>query len=371
LKSFNPAIGVTNKGRNFRPLFYVLFLRFPTLAFAEDNQRLMLEFDSSSYSEASSLYSISGHWNDRVSSGTEAWSSSRLVLGYRRGAISIQSVFRDDSYYHFDNQTAQFIYQTENHLPLTINQHFRLDIEPDRISSKGIRLGYTAALKPELKVSAFISLLYPVRMTQGRLAGEAVALNSNDYDFNFATDLVYAVDPLFDRTTGQLSGRGYSVDVLFNYVWDDHWTVDLQLLDIAGEIVFDDAPYTRADATSSVKVYGEDGYLTYDPVISGIEGFRYYRYKFQMKTHLKLGYQFHNSNRVMLEHHRVFGFGYQKLIFEQHLESGQLSWKLIPALKAAGLSYRNKSFSIGVESDQLSTKKMKYLSLNASIYWSL
>ena len=359
-----------HKGRDFRPFLYLMLCGFPIVGVCQTDRQLTFMLDSFNYSEATSLHSISGHWSDTVSAGNEAISVSRITLGYQDKNYSVQAIVRDDTYYRFDNETAQFIYQIENSIPLENGQNFALFIKPDKSSSKGFRFGIDTEVSQNLKLAGFISLLRPTNLIQGSLVGQAVALDTNDYDFNFTTDLVYEDDPLFDRTTDSLSGKGYSIDLIIDYMISENWSLNLQLLDVMGELKIDEAGYTRADATSDIKVFDENGYLQYDPVITGKESYKDFVYQFEMQTHLSLAYQMSNKNSLVLQHHRIFDFEYQKFVFLQSNNQNQLSWSLIPQLKAAGFSFKHPNFSFGIETDSLNYKKMKYLNLNTQFYWT-
>jgi hypothetical protein len=50
----------------------------PTSLSAKEIQRLGFEIDSLSYSEATSIHSIGGHWEDDVGAGDEALTLERL-----------------------------------------------------------------------------------------------------------------------------------------------------------------------------------------------------------------------------------------------------------------------------------------------------
>ena len=356
------------KGRSFRPFFYLLPLLFwPVLSIAE-NQKIGIELDLNSYSEASSLSSIAGEWNDGVGKGDKAWLLLRLTAGYEFGPYSLQAIMRDDTFYRFANDTARFVYLTENHLPLDPNQQFRLLIIPDKLSSRGLRFGIRHAFSDDFKLAAHVSLLQPTRLIQGRLDGQAQALGSNDYDFNFTSDLVYGEDPLFERETDGLKGLGYSIDVSGDFRINERWQVDFQLFDLASEVRFDNAPYTQATATSDIKQFGDDGYLTYDPAISGLDGYRSYRYRFEPQLRTALHFQL-GRDSIALEHRQVYGSGYQKLIYRQAAGASEIGWSWVPAFKAVGLSWTNDAFSIGLESDRASLKSMKYISLSGRFFW--
>jgi len=358
------------KGRFFRPFFYAILCCLPVVGYAQPDNKITFSLDSFNYSEVTSLHSIAGHWEDRITAGNEAISVTRMMFGYDDQLYSLQAIFRDDTYYRFNNETAQFVFLTENRLPLENGYDYKLEIKPDKVTSKGLRLGFSKLFNQKIKLSGFFSLLKASNIIQGSLNGHAQAIGINDYDFNFSSDLVYQEDPLFERKTGGISGKGYSIDLIVDYTLNENWRFNLKLLDVMGELSFDNVAYTTAEATSDTKVFDEHGYLTYDPVISGIEGYKDYVYKFDMQTHLSVAYQLSNRNSLIFQYHRLFDFEYQKLVYRQQIGSYQLSWSLLPRLKAAGLNFKHPNFSIGLETDNSDYKKMKYLAFNTQFFWT-
>ncbi|MCK5662383.1 MAG: hypothetical protein KAI17_02805, partial [Thiotrichaceae bacterium] len=302
--------------------------------------------------------------------GDKALSVSRMTLGFEYKKYSFETIVRDDSYYDFDNETAQFIYLTNNKIPLENGKDYALYIKPDKSSSVGLRFGINQDITPRLKLSGFVSILKATDLVYGELNGHAMAINSNDYDFFFSSELYYEDDPLFERETDAISGFGYAIDLIVDYTINDKWRINLELLDVVGELSFDDAPYTSAEATSDIKVFDENGYLTYDPVISGVELNKDFVYQFNMQTHLSVSYQLSDKNNLVFEHYRLAGFDYQKLSLLQKIGRNQVSWILIPELSTAGIKFEHPNFSIGVETDSLDYKKMKYLSITSQLFWA-
>ncbi|MBT3202739.1 MAG: hypothetical protein HOB14_19815 [Gammaproteobacteria bacterium] len=370
LKSSKASFKRLKEGRVNRPFLYAILLCLPAAGYAQSDTQLTFSFESFNYSDSTSLHSILGHWSDEVGGGSKALSVSRIMLGFEYNNYSLQTVYRDDSYYNFDNETVHFIYLTENKLPLVNGQEYDLYIKPDKSSSEGLRFGTNQQITPKLKLHGFFSLLKATNLTHGNLNGHAMAVGSNDYDFNFASDLYYEDDPLFDRVTDRLSGKGYSIDLMLDYEINDKWSINLELLDVVGELLIDQAAFTRAEATSDIKVFDENGYLTYDPVISGLESNKDFVYQFNMQTHFSVNYKISDKNSLVLEYHRLLDFDYQNLILSQQLGLNQLSWILIPELETVGIEFKHPSFSIGLETDNLDYKKMKYFSLNTQLFWA-
>jgi len=358
------------RGRVFRPFLYAGLFILSTSSYAVSDTKLIFSFDSFNYSESTSIHSISGSWDDEISEGDQALSVSRITLGFEYKNYSFESIVRNDSYYGFDNETAQFIYLTENKAPLENGRDYALNIKPDKSSSAGLRFGINHMINPGLKLSGFFSFLKPTDLVHGELNGHAMAIDSNDYDFNFSSELYYEEDPLFERETDSIEGYGYSIDLIVDYRINDTWSINLELLDVVGELLIDQAAYTGAEATSKIKVFDENGYLTYDPVISGIESNKDFVYQFNMQTHLSVSYQLSDKNSLVIEHYSLAGFDYQKLSLLQKVGHNQVSWILIPELSTAGIKFEHPNFSIGLETDSLGYKKMKYLSITSQLSWA-
>lgn len=368
LKSCKRSTENTMKGRIFRPFLCGLLVVIPVTGFCFDNPKLAIRFESVSYNESTSLRSITGEWDDKVTSGDDTLSVTRFYVGYEDDSISIQYLRRYDILYEYANDTARLIYQTENRLPLTPGDEYQLYIRSKSSVSRGIRLGYIKQLGQDFNIAAFFSLLSPTDLEDGVLNGSAIATTSNDYDFNISSDVFYRDDPLFDRDSESLSGSGYALDLNFDYTMSEQWYVKLELLDVLGELSFNNAPYTTADATSDVKSFDEEGYVIYNPVVTGVEGNKDFSYEFDMESHLTILYTLSSQYRFSLLHHDYRNIAYQELQFIQSFTRNMISWHLIPELKAAGISYHSPNFMIGLVADDLDFDKTKYLAVYSRIF---
>mgnify|MGYP001822236785 CR=1 FL=1 len=369
LKSSRRNFAGRLKGRIFRPFFRVLLVFLPVTGLCGENEKLTIEFESVSYSEATSLYSLAGNWNDKVGSGDDALSFTRLSFGIESGPISLQYIQRADTVYEFANDTARFIYQIENRQDLIPGETYELEIQPKRQASHGIRMGYTTQLHEDVGVSVFFSLLSPSNVLDGEVKGSAVAVAANDYDFDFDSSLVYRDDPLYDRDGTRLTGDGYAVDLFIRYAINERWHMNLDLIDLAGELSISDAPFTVASATSDVKTFDEDGYVVYNPVITGLEGNRDFTYEFDTQAHLALSYLLSNEYSLVVQHHQYKNVGYQELQFVQLGNQRKFSWHLVPEIGAAGISSTTPVFMLGLTADDFDRNKMKYLALDGQYFW--
>jgi hypothetical protein len=129
-------------------------------------------------------------------------------------------------------------------------------------------------------------------------------------------------------------------------------------------------PFTSAVATSDVKNYDANGYVIYDPVITGRESEKDFTYKFEMQKHLSLGYALSQKNELIFEHHDYKNTDYQELQFVHSYQGSKVTGHLIPAFGVMGISYESPLFVIRVLADDFDIKKMKYLELYSRLQWS-
>jgi len=369
LKSSKPFSQSKQKGRILRPFLWILITLIPILGYGKESSQLSFEFDSVNYSEATSLHSIAGEWSDSITPGDEALSVSRLYLGYQQGPFSFQYVERIDIYYNYANETVRFISLVENQQPLQVNDQYQLYIETDKLASRGFRFGYNTWLRDDIEIKAFFSLLTPTDIEKGSLNGSAMVVGTSDFDFDFHSDLVYKDDPLYGRATQELSGQGYSIDLAFHYIVSEKWDINLEFFDLVGEIKFDDVAFTTADATSNIKTFDENGYVIYNPVITGLEGNKSFTYKFNTQSHLAVAYNLANNNSIVLQHHQYKNTSFQELNYVQRFDPNQLAWNFIPKINAFGFTFKTPNFSFGLTTDNLDYKKTKFLSLSTQLYW--
>jgi hypothetical protein len=157
------------KGRIFRPFCFGLFVMMMAVGKLSASPTLVIELQSVNYSEPTSIWSLSGKWNDVVDKGDFAVSRARLNLGFSEGPWTLQIVNRRDNYYEFDNATVQFISLAENQQSLTSGEQYRLFIKQHFSASKGLRFGYQFEPYEKLSLKTWFILLEPTDLRSGKL----------------------------------------------------------------------------------------------------------------------------------------------------------------------------------------------------------
>lgn len=349
------------KGRKiFRP-FFCSMLFFPFGLYAQNG--LNFSFESFSYSEPTSIYSISGKWNESIGKGDRALSVSKAKLGFEIDHYHLALVSRYDIHYQFRNETAELIYLTENQKELAVGQSYPLLIDAFKSSSYGVEFGLVLPLAPSWTIKPSISLLKPSALQVGVLQGQADIVGPKDYDFKFISDLIYDEDPLYEREPEGIAGEGYSVDFAIQYE-SKKWRLEVQLLDAIGELYFPSAQHTRANASSDTKRFDENGYVIYDPSIIGKEGYKSYTYQFHHQLHADWRYQLNPENQLSIQHHDYGSIDFQQLAWIRDYQNIRVSYQWVPVMETAGLSLLTESFSLDLMVDNLDYQEMKFFQMN-------
>ncbi len=301
-------------------------------------------------------------WKTPFKEGDNAITFNKAEIGVRWHNWQLGILERYDYLMEFSPQTAELFYLAENHLPLEINKKYELRIKAQHQSSRGLRLGYQKKITSAFTVSVAASYLQGKTLTDGNIQGTAQVTGNKDYNFQFDTDYFYSRDVLFERNVVPPKGNGYSLDFKLNWRPNNLVAAQLDIVDLMGKIFWDDAPHTIATASSATKTYNEDGYVRYDPAISGYESNKNFTQILPRKIFLTTQYQWSANIKLLAE--------FQDLVVEQFTSIGG-GWCLnhndcFQALynttaKALSLRYLGRGLRIELASDQLNINQARYL----------
>jgi len=128
-------------------------------------------------------------------------------------------------------------------------------------------------------------------MQKGIVQGEAQVLGSKDYDYFGSLYYYYDHNYLYDRKNIDIgNGTGISFDIGLGMDITPNLSGSLLFHDIWGSIWWQDVPFTDAQFDSHNKEYDENGYVKYNPSISGRELKVDFTQKILPKTNLSFNY---------------------------------------------------------------------------------
>ncbi len=355
-------------GRQQAALLFLFLLPFAS-AFSDEIVPYT-KFNSFVYSEAVSISDFIDDWQGDYQGGNIALVNSKLEVGVKYSGLQL-SLFKKYNYeLKFSKDTAEFYYQTQNKKPLDIGRTYQLNIEPHQIYSEGARLGYQHYFSNKrLSLQFGVSYLQGKKLTTGKLYGTANANSDKDYDFLFnVDDYFYSEDRLFERPIEYVpEGHGYSFDATLNWRITPKLFTQIELTDLAGRIYWENAPYTTAAAASDTKQYDDEGYLTYKPVLSGVESNRDFTQKLPLYGQFQLGYQLSSINLIVkTDHTAIKNFTSFGINFPTN-KATQWQFFYNVTAKALSFGYLSKYFSTHLISDSTNLNQANTLGFSLAL----
>ncbi|MCW8995798.1 MAG: hypothetical protein OQK77_08280 [Psychromonas sp.] len=368
------VFNVKQNGR-FLPLIFLPTLFLSHLARADETLfQPYFIMDSFSYSETVSVESALHGWKgDDFQSGERQWSWNWVELGVQYQHWAVGLVQRYDYDLRFAKETAEFYWLVANKKELPGGRQYDLDLKVNALHSSGIRFSYSDSLNDSFNYRVGIAYLQANYMLDGQVKGNATADSNSslDYDFDAELDYHYTEDLLFDRSVDKPQGKGFALDVEFHYQVTPATYWQLQVRDLFTRIYWQSSPYTQGRATSDRKEYDEDGYVSFNPVLTGYEGVSStYVQRLEPRWYSKLSHQLTSNYALVLRGryqygHTLYSLGgsYQ---FNDANGLGISYWPINEALEV-NWDYHKLKFAVVADGFELSEVNTLWFSLSYGI----
>ncbi|BBG65081.1 hypothetical protein NNO_0378 [Hydrogenimonas sp.] len=201
--------------------------------------------------------------------------------------------YRHQSFTAANRDTVLLIWQQLNDTGFIPGKRYDLDISIDGFEADGILYSNAFDIidsdNKHLKIGLGFELLRGRNMQHGYLQGYATANSSKDYDFSAVSDYYYTENYLYNLDVEKADGFGYSTHISMEYDIED---ISLRLLanDIFGRIRWKRLPYSYVNINSSNKSYDENGFVVYNPTVSGVEKYLDHTQKLYAKWRAEASY---------------------------------------------------------------------------------
>lgn len=258
------------------------------------------EVDTFTYVEPVTIDSMMNEWDRDFSRGEDALTYNRIEIGFNYKGTGVGYLKRYDYSLKFSEDTSEFYYLIENKMPLPAGKQYDLAMNVKHAYSDGIRVNRSFAINRDVNTNVAISYLRGLWLTEGKLKGAATIIDANDYDFDFYVDYAYSEDALFDRRVDEPDGQGYSIDIDVDWQISSDTKASVQVLDLFAEIRWNNAPVTTANATSDTKEYDSDGYVIYNPVLTGYEKYENFTQRLPRKITVDLSHSLSAEYSLLL-----------------------------------------------------------------------
>jgi len=194
-------------------------------------------------------------------------------------------------------------------------------------------------------------LSYDTDTQHGTLKGAGTLFTNSTYSASAVTDYFYMENLLYDgREVEETYGIGYGIHLGLAY---DHTAygvhIHLKADDLLARTHWNSLPYSLVYIETENQSFGEEGYISYDPTVSGWELYKDYVQKIIPKYHIDIQKEF--AEDMMLE------VGYEEM---DYLHMPYISIAKIFDSRKVELFYEHRFESIGMQYED------KYLKLSFS-----
>ncbi len=249
------------------------------------------KFDAFAYSEPVSVDAFIQDFDDRLTSGEDAFTQDQLEAGIRWKNWRLAAVTRFDYITEFTDDTALVHFWEKHNIPIDEDRQYDLSLEVERVVADGFKLGYTHRVGDKFSIDAAFSyyprardllsgkvtgLGYPSIDQESRDAAQTIidGLTVRNPDLSPLLDVIVDIvttltvdyhynEPKFDEPEfrqphiigdpnpvisgvdfSEPDGKGYSLDLAFDWQVNEKLSVSLALQDIYNEFQWDDAPFS-------------------------------------------------------------------------------------------------------------------------------
>jgi hypothetical protein len=324
--------------------------------------------DSFSYSEPYSIYNAVNGGKDSFTRGDTALTHNWAEIGASYKKFAVGYLNRYDYDLRFSEDTAEFYHLINNRKPLPEGREYDLSLSVKHYRTEGVRLSYTFDPLKSLRLNVGLSYLKGIALTDGSAQGNATILDQGDYDFRFNVDYYYSQDLLFERKAQEPQGQGYSLDLAFDWGISPKVNFSARAVDLIGQIYWKDAPNTRATASSAVKEYDSNGYLIYQPVLSGYELNNDYTQQLKPQIKALLAYQWNSDFAMLGQAYRFYYDNFYQLGLRYALSSKvDLRTLYMFETDAVSLGLNTKYFNFQLTSDSINVDKAHTFAISINV----
>lgn len=310
-------------------------------------------------------------WDVPYQAGTLTQGFLRTESGYRDGNQSIGIIYRFDIQAKYTAETIKWLHQIKNKTPLSEDNEYDIFLDIKYFKAWGVNFDYVFKPTHFLTVIPNLAILRAHYLTDGILQGNAVAINEKDYDFDLGVDYYYTRDELFNRRVSPPTGWGFSFDLDLQARPTDNMSIKLKVYDLLSYLFWNSAPRTIAQADSSTKNYDLNGYLNFEPVLTGKESNEGFTQRLTPRAILQSEY---TINRLMLNPQVMFTALKNYYFFDTGFLVTNSQWLIIgteATTNALKLAYKTNTFKFEVLTNSLNTQKIHTLVVNLSLSYAL
>jgi len=275
--------------------------------------------------------------------------NNRIDIGMNLYNFYLGYAFRYDFFAKTDKSTTDLLELTKNKQDLPLNKKYKVNVEMYAIQTQSFILSkeikWVNNNYQNINLYLGFSILLASMGQNGRVQADADIVSKTDYDFIGESNYYYTFNHLYDLDVVKPKGYGYSLNFALSYKNNKHSFLLLGE-DIASKIQWKDMPYSQISITSDTKKYDENGYVYYNPTITGYEQYRDYIQNLKGKYYFEYKYDFSKKIKTKIGAELYQGF---------ILPFGAIEYQKYDNTKyTLGYDIRFQKFSVGLNIDNFS-----------------
>jgi len=219
----------------------------------------------------------------------------RLDLGMHYDNWYMGYALRYDIFLKTNRSTLDILELINTKSDLPQGEAYTIDLNLYALASHNLIISHSFEINKHLRVFAGGALIKAFGMQEGFVDAYATIGSNNSYDFNGYSEYYYDTNHLYELEVDKPAGYGYSLKFGIEYQKGGH-TLRLIAEDFLSNIYWQELPYSQVSLNSNQKTYDENGYLEYNPTISGYELYKDHVQNLEAKYLLEYEYQY--SERI-------------------------------------------------------------------------
>ncbi len=247
----------------------------------------------------------------------------------------------------------------KNHREFDTTQAYDLTVDINGIEKHGILLSDQHTLfttnQHSIKVgySAYIS--YDTDLQQGNFTGEGSIMQDDTYSISGLVDYYFMDNLLYDGwDTDSAYGIGYGFH--FGLLYENsRYNMALECVanDILAKSYWKHIPYSLVHLETDNQAIGDDGYVQYDPTISGKEIYENITQKIPLKTHIAIKKYLDDGLEFQAGLDSVKYTTIPYISMTKSFGEKKITLLYEHRFKSIGIGYQDKNFSLSIQANGL------------------
>lgn len=310
-------------------------------------------------------------WNSPFFGGDTAIALKEYTLGVRYQRLSIAWQKKNHTWLSFLPETAEIIHSAINQQPLDTGRDYRIRIDANVYALEGAKLAYTLFARSRFNAQLAVNYYQAKSLLYGTVEGVVTANSERDYTFqNVVLDYLYPTDELFFNEAPAPQGRGYSLDVDFNWKLAQAVEWKFSIRDLFGFIDWRKSPFTTATIDSDTKTYDENGYVKFNPTLTGHQGARNFRQPLVAIANTEIDFAFGNAFAGVAEFMYTPYKTYLRVGMGKEIGRHLVGIKVNPHDEVVHLYWKSAWGSVGIASNHPNPAFARITGINASVNYA-